>query len=158
MPGGQLKALQVRHQETPSQLLIHSVDIYWVAIGGKQITQQGPCLPEPSGPKLGLRKRQASPTTGSTVEVPWSVPTLPHRVLTEGSGRQRAIHMDCAVRVWLSWTLTPTTSVAWGLAAFLAASWPVGRPKTATSVRLWEEGWAGQPLVASESGCLFMPI
>lgn len=57
--------------------------------------------------------------------------------------------MDCAVRVWPAWTLTPTTSAAWELAAFLAASsWLAGRPTTATSVRLWEGGWAGQPLVA----------
>lgn len=57
--------------------------------------------------------------------------------------------MDCAVRVWPAWTLTPTTSAAWELAAFLAASsWLAGRPTTATSVRLWEGGWAGQSLVA----------
>ena len=94
------------HQETP-QPAAHSFSRH--LLGGcrweAEITQQGPCLSEPSGPKSGLGKRQTSPTTGSSVEIPWSVPTLPHRVLIEGSGRQRAIHMDCAVRVWLSWTL-----------------------------------------------------
>lgn len=44
------------------------------------------------------------------------------------------------------WTLTPTTSAAWELAAFPAAS--ADRPMTGTSVRLREGGWAGQPLVA----------
>ena len=61
--------------------------------------------------------------------------------------------MDCAVRARPPWTLTPTTSAAWELAAFLvAAGRPAGRPTdqpmTGTSVRLREGGWAGQPLVA----------
>lgn len=57
--------------------------------------------------------------------------------------------MDCAVKAWLAWTLTPTTSVAWELATFLAASsWLACHPRTATSVRLGEAGWGRQPLVA----------
>lgn len=61
--------------------------------------------------------------------------------------------MDCAVRARPPWTLTPTTSAAWELAAFLvaAAGRPTNQPTeamTGTSVRLREGGWAGQLLVA----------
>lgn len=61
--------------------------------------------------------------------------------------------MDCAVRARPLWTLTPTTSAAWELPAFLAASPRLAsRPTTdrrpALVLGCGEGGWAGQPLVA----------
>lgn len=54
---------QVWHLRTP-QPVVHPFSIH--LLGGyrwdAEITQQGSCLPEPSGPKSGLGKRQVPPT------------------------------------------------------------------------------------------------
>lgn len=99
--------------------------------GGCRVTQQAHCLLEPRVAQIGSGK-EADPSHSLGPQRPHgSLLPLPCRVLAEGSGRQREVHVDCAVRARPLWALTPTTSAAWELAAFLAASPRLaGRPVT----------------------------
>lgn len=66
-----------------------------VAAGGRQSrTQLGCCLPEPASKSHQGKRRAPAAARPET----HGCPTLPCRVLPEGSGGQRALHVDRAVR------------------------------------------------------------